>query len=67
MPALGAEVDHVIGGLDYIEMMLNKYYRVPGIHEAVQGLQQALDVRQVQPGGRLIQDINAYAARAGAG
>ncbi len=31
--ALGPEVDHVIGCLDDVQVMLDQQYRVPGIHE----------------------------------
>ena len=30
--SLRAEIDHVIRSFDYIEVVLDQYHRVPGIH-----------------------------------
>ena len=32
-------------------------HRVAGVDQAVQGFEQPLDVGQVQPGGRLVEDV----------
>ena len=55
--ALGTEVDHVIGRLDDVEVVLDQEHRVAGVDEAVQRREQALDVGQVQPGRRLVEDV----------
>src|SRR5687767_48021 len=56
--AFGAEVDDVVGGFDYVQVMLDHEHRVAGGDQAVQAVEQAGDVGQVQAGGRLIQDID---------
>src|SRR6187399_2296438 len=39
-----SEVDHVIGRLDHIEVMLDDDDRIPGVNQAVENLQQAAHV-----------------------
>jgi hypothetical protein len=58
VPALRPQIDHVIGRFDYIQVMFDQQHRVARVHQAVQRLQQALDVRQVQPGCRLIENVD---------
>src|SRR6267143_1305385 len=57
IPAFRAEVDDVIGGLEYVEVVLDDDHGVPGIDQAMQNIQQPLDVGEVQAGGRFIEDI----------
>ena len=64
--AFGAQVDHVVGGLDHIEVVLDQDHGVARVHQPVQRLQQALDIGQVQPGGRLVEDVDRVLRRAGA-
>ena len=54
----GSQVDHVVGGLDYIQMVLDQQHRVTHVDQAVQRFEQALDIGQVQAGGRLVQDVH---------
>jgi len=58
MPALWPQINHVIGRLNYIQMMFDENHRMPGIHQAVQRFEQTLDVGKVQAGRRLIEDID---------
>src|SRR5205823_13435988 len=53
----GPEVDHPIGGLDHIEVVLDDHDRVPLVHQAMQHLEQQTHVFEVQAGGRLVQDV----------
>ncbi len=53
-----AEVDHVVGGLDHVEVVLDQQDGVAGVHQPVQTCQQALHVRQVQPRRRLVEDVD---------
>ena len=55
--AFRSEIDHPIGGLDDIEIVLDDDHRVAVIAQAVQDLKQLLDVVEVQTGGRLIEDV----------
>ena len=53
-----AQIDDVIGGLDDVHVVFDEEHRVSGVHELIQRHEQALDVRQVQPGRRLVEDVN---------
>jgi hypothetical protein len=57
MATLRPEVNHVIGCLDHVDVMLDREHGVPGIHQLVQRLQQPLHVRQMQAGDRLVEDV----------
>src|SRR5256885_4405922 len=57
IPAFRAEVDDVIGGLEYVEVVLDDDHGVAGVDQAMQDVQQPLDIGEVQAGGRLIEDI----------
>src|SRR5712691_2763443 len=52
---LGAEVDHVIGRLDHVHVMLDDQHGVAGVDEAIQHTQQLLDVVEVQARRRLVE------------
>jgi diacylglycerol O-acyltransferase / wax synthase len=55
--ALGAEVDDPVGGLDDVEVVLDHDDRVALVDQAVQHVEQLADVVEVQPGGRLVEDV----------
>ena len=57
MAAFRSQIDHVICGLDYVEMVLDNENRVPSIHEPIQTFEQVLHIGQVKPGRRFIQDV----------
>ncbi len=44
--------------LDDVEVVLDQQHRVAGVDQAVQRLQQPLDVGQVQPRRGLIEDVD---------
>src|SRR5262249_13602284 len=50
----GAEVDHPVGGLDHFQIVLDHDYRVAGLHQLVQHVEQLGHVVEMQTGGRLI-------------
>ena len=54
----GPEIDHVIGGLHHIQMMLDQDNRVAGIDEPIQRFEQPFDVRKVQARCRLVEDVD---------
>ena len=64
--AFRTEIDDVVGGLDHVQVVLDQQHRVAGVDEPVERLQQALDVGQVQAGGRLVEDVDACAWTAAA-
>jgi len=58
MTAFGAEVDHVIGGFDDIQVMLDYDHRVSRVDQAIEAFEQAFYVGQVQPGGWFVKDVD---------
>src|SRR5467141_2064931 len=61
LPALGAQVDHPIGGLHHIEIVLDDDDRVALVHQPVQYFQQQPYVLEVQSGRRFVQDVQGPA------
>ena len=54
--ALRPEVDHVIGALDHLDVVLDDEQRVAALRELRERPEQALDVGVVQPRRRLVED-----------
>ena len=52
--ALGAHINHPVGGFDDVEIMLNDNHRVAAVHEFAEDGEQALDVGGVEAGGGLV-------------
>src|SRR5215510_6011816 len=52
-----AEIDHPVRILDDIQVVLDHHHRVAGIDQPVEHDQQLSDVLEVQPSGRLIEDV----------
>jgi len=52
---LRTQVDHPVGGLDDLEVVLDHHDGVALVAQAVQDVQQLLDVVEMQPGGGLVQ------------
>src|SRR3954468_16837377 len=63
LAALRPHVDEAVGGLDDVEVVLDDHDRVALVDEAVQHLEQALDVGEVQAGRRLVEDVQRRAGR----
>ena len=63
LAALGAEVDQVVGLLDHVEIVLDHEHGVAAVDEALQRLEQLLDVGEVQAGGRLVEDVQRPTGR----
>src|SRR6266568_4935778 len=57
LSALGAKVDDVVGGLDHVEVVLDHDDGVARIHEAVQDLEETLDVGEMKAGRRLVEYV----------
>src|SRR5579859_2555461 len=64
LAAFGAEVDDVVGRLHDVEVVLDDDDRVPRVDEAVQDLEELLDVGEVEAGRRLVEDVQRPAGRA---
>ena len=60
-PPSGPEVDEVVGLLDHVEIVLDHEHRVAAVDEPLQHLEQLLDVGEVQPGRRLVEDVERLA------
>jgi len=53
----GTEVDHPVGLLDHVEVVLDHEHRVAGIDQPLEHLEQLLDVGEVQTGSRLVENV----------
>ena len=60
---LGAEVDHVVGGLDDVEVVLDDDHGVALVDETVQHVEEPPDVLEVQPRRRLVEDVHRASRR----
>ena len=60
-PPSGPEVDDPIGGLDHVEVVLDHDHGVPGVDQAVEDVEQPLDVSEVEAGGGLVEDVKGVA------
>lgn len=58
MATLRSQIDDVIGGLNHIHVMFDQNDRMTGINQAIERLEQPIDVREMQTGGRFIQDVD---------
>src|SRR5512133_2016381 len=57
LAAFGTEVDDPVGLLDHIQIVLDHEHGVPGVDQSLQDVEQLLDVREVEPGRRLVEDV----------
>ena len=62
--AFRADVDHVVGCLDHLEVVLDHHHGVAGVHELLQQVEQLGDVVEVQPCGGLVEDVERAAGGA---
>jgi hypothetical protein len=63
LAALVAEIDDPVGGLVDFEVVLDDQHGVAGLDQRVQHFQQLLHVLEMQPGGRLIQNVQGPPGR----
>jgi hypothetical protein len=54
---LGPQVEHPVGLGDDVEVVLNDQHRVPGVAQLVEADEELLDVREMEPRGRLVQHV----------
>ena len=64
-PPSGPEVDHPVRGLDDVEVVLDDEQRVPRLEQLAERRQQLRDVVEVQPGRRLVEDVEQAVAAVG--
>src|SRR5687767_14951589 len=57
----GAEVNHPVGALDHVEVVLDHDHGVPGVDQAVEDLDEDADVVEVEAGGGLVEDVELAA------
>src|SRR6267142_2467906 len=60
----GAKVDDPVGVADYVEVVLDDDDGVAEIGEAMQDVEQLLNVVEVQAGGRLVEQVEGLAGLA---
>src|SRR5215207_931677 len=63
LAALGAEVDDPVRLLDHVEVVLDHEHGVAAVDEPLQHLEQLLDVREVESGRGLVEDVERPAGR----
>ena len=62
--ALGSQVHDPVRVPDHVQIVLDHQDRIAGLHEAIQDIQQPLNVGEVQARGRLVQDLKRPTGRA---
>jgi len=62
--AFQAHVDDPVGGLDDVQVVLDDDDRVALVHQAAEDFQQLGDVREVEAGRWLIEDVDGLAGAA---
>ena len=55
------EIDHPVGGLDHVKVVLDHDDAVSAINKSVQHLKESFNIGEVQTGGRLVQDVRGTA------
>src|SRR6266404_6616912 len=55
--AIGAEIEHPVGGLDDFEIVLDHHHRVAALDQAVQHFEQLAHVFEMQARGRLVENV----------
>ena len=64
--SLGAEVDDVVGGLHHIQVVLDDQHCVAQVNQAIEHMEQLLNVGEVQTSCRFIEDVEGAAGVAAA-
>ena len=54
---LGTQVDHVVGGLNHVQVVLDDHNRVALVDKFVQHVEQLVGVLEVQAGRRFVEDV----------
>ena len=54
---LGPQVDHPVGRLDHVEVVLDHHHRVAQVDQPVEHVEQLGQVVEVQAGGRLVEQV----------
>ncbi len=62
--AFGTEVYDPVGGLDDFEVVLDDEDRVAGLDEGVEDFEELFDVLEMEPRGRLVEDVEGAAGGA---
>ena len=55
LAAFRPQVHQPVGGADHVQVVFDHQQRVPGIHQLLEGLEQAGGVVEVQAGGGLVE------------
>ena len=61
LPAFRAEIDHMVGHLDNIQIVLNNHNRISGITESVQDLNQPMNIGKMQAGRWFVEEVHRMA------
>src|SRR6185295_2824088 len=52
-----SEIDHPVGELDDVEVVLDEHERVTRIHQSLEDARELLDVVEMQTGGGLVHEV----------
>ena len=63
--ALRSEVDHPVGRLDDVEIVLDDHERVPGLEQFPKRRQQLGNVVEVEAGRRFVEDVERLSTAMG--
>ena len=55
--AFGSQVDDVVCGLDHVHVMFDRQHGMSGVDQAMQAVEQALDIGEMEAGGRLVENV----------
>src|SRR5262249_25284067 len=62
--AFRPEVNDPVGGLDHVQVVFYYDQRGSGVQQAAEGREQFVDVVEMQPGSRLVENVERVVARA---
>ena len=66
LAAFRSDINEVIGGLDDVQVMLDDNNCVSAVGQSAQDLHQLMNIRKMQAGGRLIQNVDSLSGSAAA-
>ena len=63
-PTAGAKIDHPVGGLDDVEIMLDHHDGIAVVGETVEDLEELAYVLEVEASGRLVENVERLSSGA---
>ncbi|MPN00669.1 hypothetical protein SDC9_147865 [bioreactor metagenome] len=63
-PTFGTHIDHPVGGLDDVEVVLDDHHGVTAVDQPAEHVEESADVLEMQAGGRLVEYVDRIAGGA---